>query len=92
MLEGKETILPEAVKSTIGEAAGKNANDILDKLRELQVNLRSNPAVFIGGGSILYREYMENSSMVASATFVSDPKANAIGYQTLAEVQMAIGR
>ena len=92
VLEGKETILPEAVKSTIREAAGKHTNDILDKLRELQVDLRSNPAVFIGGGSILYREYMENSSMVASATFVSDPKANVIGYQTLAEVQMAIGR
>ena len=92
VLEGKETILPEAVKKTIREAAGKHAKDILDKLRELQVDLRSNPAVFIGGGSILYREYLENSSMVASATFVSDPKANAVGYQTLAEAQMAIGR
>ena len=92
VLEGKETILPEAVKKTIREAAGKHAKDILDKLRELQVDLRSNPAVFIGGGSILYREYLENSSMVASATFVSDPKANAVGYLTLAEAQMAIGR
>lgn len=44
------------------------------------MDLRSNPAVFIGGGSILYREYLENSPMVASATFIENPKANAVGY------------
>ncbi len=90
VLSGKETILPEDVKRTIRDAAGHHAKDILDKLRELQVDLRSNPAVFIGGGSVLYREYLENSPMVASATFVGDPKANALGYQTLAEAQMSI--
>ena len=90
VLSGKETILPEDVKRTIRDAAGHHAKDILDKLRELQVDLRSNPAVFIGGGSVLYREYLENSPMVASATFVGDPKANALGYQALAEAQMSI--
>ena len=65
VLAGKETILPEAVKKTIRESAGHHAKDILDKLRELQVDLRANPAVFIGGGSILFREYLEKSSTCA---------------------------
>ena len=92
VLSGKETILPEDVKKTIRESAGHHAKDILDKLRELQVDLRSNPAVFIGGGSVLYRDYLEKSSMVASATFVDDPNANALGYQALAEAQMSLVR
>ena len=90
VLANNETILPEAVKKTIRERAESHAKEILDKLRELQVDLRSNPAVFIGGGSILYREYLETSPMVTSATFVTDPRANAIGYQALAEAQMSL--
>ena len=90
VLAGKETILPEAVKKTIRESADHHAKDILDKLRELQVDLRANPAVFIGGGSILFREYLEKSSMVASATFLDDPCANAIGYKVLAEAQRSL--
>ena len=90
VLAGKETILPEAVKKTIRESTGHHAKDILDKLRELQVDLRANPAVFIGGGSILFREYLEKSSMVASATFLDDPCANAIGYKVLAEAQRSL--
>ena len=88
VLSGKETILPDEVKKTILEAGQHHAKDILDKLRELQVDLRSNPAVFIGGGSILYREYLENSPMVASATFIDNPKANAVGYYSMANLQM----
>lgn len=90
VLTGKETILSEEVKTTIREAAGKHAKDILDKLRELQVDLRSNPVVFIGGGSLLFREYLEHSSMVARPSFITDPKANAIGYQAMAQVQQSM--
>lgn len=90
VLRGQETILPEDVKATIRDAAGQHANDILDQLRELKVDLRSNPAVFIGGGSILFRDYLERSPMVAQASFVEDINANAIGYQAMAEGQLSL--
>lgn len=64
------------------------ANGILDKLRELQVDLRANPAIFIGGGSILFQNFIEESSQVAQADFVLDSKANAIGYGMLATAQL----
>lgn len=92
VLCGKETILPEEVKQTIREAAEQHAKDILDKLRELKVDLRSNPAYFIGGGSILYREYLDRSPLVAKAYYVENPNANAVGYHTMAEAQLAISR
>ena len=90
VLCGRETILPEEVKNTIRQSAEQYAKGILDKLRELQVDLRSNPAVFIGGGSALFRPYLEKSPLVTQATFVESPNANAIGYQAMAEAQLSL--
>ena len=88
VIQGKDTILPESVIQTIWDSAKCHADTILNKLRELQVDLRSTPAIFVGGGSILFRQYIEGSPMVVKAEFVSDPKANAIGYGMLATGQL----
>lgn len=90
VLRGEETILPEEIKETIRSATKLHAKDILDQLRELQVDLRSNPAVFIGGGSILLRPFLEASPLVASASFVESPNANAVGYEMLARKQLSL--
>lgn len=88
VLAGEETILPPDVCETIRSATEHHAKSILDKLRELQVDLRTNPAIFIGGGSILFRSFLEKTPLVAKASFVEDPKANAIGYEMLAKSQL----
>lgn len=90
VLQGQETILPEDVKRTIQEAAQLHAKDILDKLRELQVDLRTNPAIFIGGGSVLFRPLLERTSLVTQASYIEDPRANAIGYSMLAAQQLSL--
>lgn len=88
VLGGEEIILPEEIKATIREQAGHHAKEILDQLRELQVDLRANPAIFIGGGSILLKPFLEQSPLVVQADFIEDCHANAIGYEMLAESQM----
>lgn len=90
VLGGKETILPSEVKETITKATGLHAKDILDNLREHQVDLRSNPVIFIGGGSQLLRSFLENSPMVAKAHFIDSPNANAIGYKLLGQKKLSI--
>ena len=92
VLAGKETILPEEVKDTIRKSAEQHAINILNQLRELKVDLRSNPAVFFGGGSALFRYYLEKSPLVASPSFVESVNANAIGYHTMAEAQLSLQR
>ena len=92
VLRGQETILPAEVKETIRKSAEQHAKDILNQLRELKVDLRSNPAVFIGGGSVLFRDYLEKSPLVASASFVDNVNANAIGYYAMAEGQLSLQR
>lgn len=88
VIQGQETILPNDVIKTIRESAVRHADTILNKLRELQVDLRSNPVIFVGGGAELFKEYIESSSMVAKADFILDTKANAIGYGMLATAQL----
>lgn len=90
VLGGKETILPSEVKETITKATVLHAKDILDNLREHQVDLRSNPVIFIGGGSRLLRSFLENSPMVAKAHFIDSPNANAIGYKLLGQKKLSI--
>ena len=89
VLQDKETILPESVKKTIRESAQMHVDGILNQLRELQVDLRSNPVIILGGGSSLFRPQLERSPLIAQASFVNDPKANAIGYEMLATQQLS---
>jgi len=88
VLQGQETILPDEVRHTICEAAQQHTDVILEKLREMKVDLRTTPAIFIGGGAILLREYLETSPLVTKAEFVPNANANAVGYQMLAEAQL----
>ena len=88
VIQGRATILPQEVREMIFTTVRSYAYGILDKLRELQVDLRANPAIFIGGGSILFHTFIEESPLVAQADFVPDPKANAIGYGFLATAQL----
>lgn len=90
VLQGRETILPEEVKNTICGATKLHAQDILNQLRELQVDLRSNPVIFIGGGSILLKPFLETSPLVAKADFVESPNANALGYELLGRKAISI--
>lgn len=92
ILSGQDTILPIAVQKTIRDATHLHASNILNQLRELQIDLRSNPAVFIGGGSLLLRPFIESSPLVAKADFVDSPAANALGYQILANAALKKGR
>ena len=88
VLCNRRTSLPTDVRKAIGEAVRLHANEILNQLRELKVDLRVNPAVFIGGGSVLLKEYIEASPLVSQAMFEPDPSANAKGYRLLAARQL----
>lgn len=87
VLFGRETILPVPVQDMIRNEVKLYADKLVNTLREHEVDLRSNPVVFIGGGAILLRKYLEQSPLVSRAEFVEDPKANAVGYDMLANAQ-----
>lgn len=87
VIQGKPTVLPEEVKQMILNTVRNYTADILNKLRELQVDLRAASAVFVGGGAVLFKTFIEGSPLLANADFIEDPKANAIGYELLGTAQ-----
>jgi plasmid segregation protein ParM len=84
----RRLVLSEDVIKDILSYAKQHADMILDELRENMVELKANPVIFIGGGAILLKSCLENSSMIVKADFVLDEKANAIGYALLASHQL----
>lgn len=85
VLQDAPVRLPEDVLHTIKVAAYDHANNVLNKLRELKVELRSNPGIFMGGAAELFKPVIEKSELVLDARFNLDPKCNVIGYKLFAQ-------
>lgn len=83
VLEEQEVQLPPNVVDTVETLAQEFIMDLLSTLREHQLELKSKPVVFVGGGSILLRKQIEKSKKVPHAMFVEDICANAKGYELL---------
>jgi len=71
------------VTRIVHDIAQTLVSDLMGKLRERGIDLRSGRTVFVGGGSILLRKQIEASSKVTSPIFVDKISANAKGYEML---------
>lgn len=88
MMTGKTTLSSYYVK-IIDEEIRIFVKKIFDSLREEGYNLEVIPVVFVGGGANLVKKYGDCRNMHIS--FVSDVKANAIGYEILARAALRKG-
>jgi plasmid segregation protein ParM len=61
---------------------------LLNDLREHDIDLKTTPAMFIGGGALLLWRFLAKSPMVKNPWFVEDVCANAKGYKLLAEAAL----
>ena len=59
------------------------AHELVGEISQTGLDLIGNQTVFVGGGSILLREYIEKTCMVSNPFFVDNVKANAQGYKLL---------
>ena len=73
----------QAVIPVVERCAQEFVSDLLSALRERQLELRTAPVVFVGGGSILLKRHIEESGKVAHPMFVEDIRANVKGYEML---------
>jgi plasmid segregation protein ParM len=84
VIEGRQTEYYHTnVIQTIERQAQKFVDDIFGILRERMVDLRNGKAVFVGGGSILLKKYIEKSIKVNNPIFIEDIAANVRGYELL---------
>lgn len=83
ILSGAPVDLDEGVCQMVVSQAKLFIADLFGRLRERMIDLKSGKAIFVGGGSILLRKYIENSDKIGQALFVDEITANARGYELL---------
>lgn len=83
VLMQEATILDEEVVKEIQKMAGDWMQRIINKLHAYVPDFRTNPAVFLGGGSLLLKQQIEKSSDFKYIEFIEDIRANAVGYEKM---------
>lgn len=83
ILLGDKVQVPFGVADVVERLAQEFIADLLSALRERQLELKSGPVIFVGGGSILLRKQIQRSGKVTNPLFVEDIRANAKGYEML---------
>lgn len=83
ILKGERHGFPKEVAVLTEKMALSFVDQLFGKLRERMIDLRVGRTVFIGGGSILLRKYIEASEKVSGCIIIDDIAANEKGYDLL---------
>lgn len=87
IIREEKTDYDGSVVSLVRDMTKTYVDDLLGTLRERGIDLKTGCVVFIGGGALLLRKYLEGSDKIGKSVFVTDICANAKGYKLLYEVQ-----
>lgn len=87
IIRGEQTDYEKPVIRMVQEMTKTYVDDLLGTLRERGLDLKTGCVVFIGGGAMLLRKYLERSDKVGKSVFIEDICANAKGYGFLYQVQ-----
>ena len=83
ILMGAEAEVPDEAVRIAEASAQEFITNLLNTLREHQIELKTGRAVFVGGGALLLRSQIIKSGKVSNPIFVEDIAANAKGYEFL---------
>lgn len=86
ILMGGQADIPRAVTDIVASQAQEYVTDLLNTFREHQIELKSGPIIFVGGGALLFRQQIEKSGKIGRPIFVDDVRANARGYEKMYEL------
>ena len=77
--------LYKTMSTTIQKETEAYVDEIFRRLQELGIDLILSHAILIGGGSLKLKRFIDASQYLAQRTYIDSIKANAIGYEALAE-------
>jgi plasmid segregation protein ParM len=89
ILEGETRAYNPAISMTVENQVQIFVTDLFGMLRERMIDLKNGQIIFVGGGSILLRKYIESFGKVGHAVFVDEINANARGYELLYRASMS---
>lgn len=83
IIKEEKHCFPQEIVHLVDRMAAAFVNQLFGKLRERLIDLRVGKTIFIGGGSILLRKYIESSVAVSGCIIIDDIAANEKGYDLL---------
>ena len=86
IIAGNPGMYEKAIVDTVNKMAQNFVDELLALFRERQIDLKHTKVVFMGGGSLLLRQYIEKSPLITSYMFIDNINANAAGYKFLNNV------
>ena len=87
VIQGKRTDYSQDIIEVVESMTRTYVEDIIGTLRERGLDLKTGCVVWIGGGAMLLKKYLESSSRIGRSIFVEDICANAKGYGILYQLQ-----
>lgn len=92
ILNGNTGMYDKEIVNTVNETAAKFVERFLATFRELQIDLKNTFVVFMGGGSVLLKNFIKESPLLKNFMFIDDINANVNGYEFLYNVQKKIAQ
>ena len=89
VIRHEESVFPQEAIAYILKSAKNFVSDLVDKLRERGIDLKTSKAIFTGGGSLLLREFINEEQRIGSLIIVDSISANAKGYEILYKTKKA---
>lgn len=86
ILSGNTEFYEKEIVNTVYEVAGRFIEQLLATFREEQIDLEHTFVVFMGGGSLLLRKFIEKSPLLKNYMFIDEVNANVAGYEFLYQV------
>ena len=86
ILKGKKVMAGDDVVEAVREYAKQWTFEVLDALTQSGVRFELYPVVFMGGTSLLLKEFIEQYPLLKEHEFISDSHANAEAYRKLMKV------
>lgn len=83
ILRDEHTDFEDVILHMVKNQAKIFVMDLIGCLRERMIDLKTGKVIFVGGGSMLLRKYIEGSGKVEHAIFLDEIAANVRGYELL---------
>lgn len=83
IIKGRKEYYEEQVVRLVEQKVQDFVTDLLNGIRERGIDTKSAYTVFIGGGAVLLRRFLEKSERLGRYLFIEDLRANAKGYDFL---------
>lgn len=86
IIRGKSAYYDKDVVHMVESMVQDFVRDLLNSIRERGIDPKTTYVIFIGGGALILKRFLEKANRLGKFMFLEDPKVNAKGYGILYQI------